>query len=72
MAAWGQAPPTIRVVTRDRDEAFAKAIAAGAPDATQVAVRFHPLPHLGELLERLWALQTDRSVYQYRCFQLSQ
>ena len=55
MTAWLQAHPTIRVVTRDRDEAFAKAIAAGAPDATQVADRFHLLLNLGDLLERLWA-----------------
>ncbi len=55
VAAWLQAHPTIPVVTRDRDEAFAQAIAAGAPDATQVADRFHLLFNLGALLERIWA-----------------
>ncbi|MGC8489539.1 MAG: transposase [Clostridia bacterium] len=55
VTAWLQAHPTIRVVTRDRDEAFAKAIAARAPDATQVADRFYLLLNLGDLLERPWA-----------------
>ena len=55
MAAWLRAHPTIQVVTRDRDEAFAHAIATGAPDATQVADRFPRLLNWGELLERLWA-----------------
>ena len=54
VAAWLQAHPTIQVVTRDRDEAFAKAIAAGAPDAQQVADRFHRLQNLGAVLERVF------------------
>jgi hypothetical protein len=39
VAAWQRAHPTIQGVTRDRDEAFAHAIATGAPDATPVAYR---------------------------------
>jgi transposase len=54
VAAWLAAHPTIQVVTRDRDEAFAKAIAAGAPTATQVADRFHLLQNLRQVLERVF------------------
>lgn len=54
VAAWLQEHPTIQVVTRDRDDAFARAIAAGAPDAMQVADRFHLLQNLRAVLERVF------------------
>jgi transposase/DNA-binding transcriptional regulator YdaS (Cro superfamily) len=54
VAAWLHAHPTIELVTRDRDEVFAKAIAMGAPDATQVADRFHLLQNLRDVLERVF------------------
>lgn len=37
VAAWLPAHPTIPGVTRDRNDAFAKAIAAGVPDAMPLA-----------------------------------
>ena len=54
VAAWLRQHPTIRVVTRDRDAAFAKAIAAGAPQAHQIADRFHLVQNLGDAVERFF------------------
>jgi len=55
VAAWLRAHPTIRLVTRDRDERLARAIAAGAPTALQVSDRFHLLQNLRQVLERVFA-----------------
>lgn len=54
LTAWLRAHPTIHTVTRDRDAAFAKALAAGAPTARQVADRFHLLQNLRKVLERVF------------------
>jgi hypothetical protein len=55
VAAWRRAHPTIRLVTRDRDERLARAIAAGAPTALPVSDRFHLLQHRRQVLERVFA-----------------
>jgi transposase len=47
-----RAHPTIQVLPRDRDDVFAKACAAGAPMAQQVADRFPRLENLRRVLER--------------------
>jgi DNA-binding NarL/FixJ family response regulator len=54
LTTWLRAPPTIQVLTRDRDDAFAKAFAAGAPTAQPVADRFHLLKNLRHVLERVF------------------
>jgi transposase len=41
VAAWMQAHPEIDLVSRDRGEEYAAAARTGAPQATQVADRFH-------------------------------
>jgi len=52
VAAWLGATPGIRVIARDRSDLYADGATRGAPDATQVADRFHLLKNLGDALER--------------------
>jgi transposase len=50
---WLQAHPGIEIVSRDRSTSYAEGITKGAPDAIQVADRWHVLKNLSEALERL-------------------
>lgn len=50
---WLQAHPGIEIITRDRAAAYAEGASKGAPQAQQVADRFHLLKNLVEALERL-------------------
>lgn len=52
VAARLQADPQIRVVARDRSPQYARGVTAGAPQATQVADRFHLLSSFREAIER--------------------
>jgi len=52
VAARLRASPEIAVVARDRSPEYARGVAAGAPQATQVADRFHLLSALRETIER--------------------
>jgi transposase len=55
VAAWLQQHPGIEFVTRDRSTEYIRGIALGAPQAQQVADRWHLLKNMTELLERLLA-----------------
>jgi transposase len=57
LARWLKDRPGIEIITRDRSRAYAEAIAEGAPNATQVADRWHILKNLYEALERLLTRQ---------------
>jgi transposase len=52
-AAWMQQRPDIMAVSRDRGAEYAKAVADGAPQAINVADRFHMLQNLTEVLQLL-------------------
>ncbi len=54
-AAWMSMHPEIKLVGRDRGGDYASAAASGAPQAIQVADRFHLLKNLGEALEGVLA-----------------
>jgi transposase len=60
VAAWLRAFPSVAVIARDRSDLYADGATRGAPDARQVADRFHLLKNLGEALERF--LQHKRSL----------
>jgi transposase len=53
VAAWLKQHPQLTTLTRDRAGAFAEAATQGAPQAAQVADRFHLAKNAGEVLERV-------------------
>lgn len=50
---WLEAHPGVELVSRDRSSAYAQAAAEAAPDAQQVADRWHLLKNVREAIERL-------------------
>ncbi len=55
VSAWFEAHPSVEVVSRDRSSEYAAAIKKGAPQATQVADRWHLGKNLAESIETLLA-----------------
>jgi transposase len=53
LSAWLGGHPEIGVVSRDRATAYAEGIRQGAPQATEVADRFHILKNLTEAVEQV-------------------
>jgi transposase len=53
VAAWLQRHPDLTVVSRDRGGEYADGARRGAPQATQVADRFHLLRNLGDVVRRV-------------------
>lgn len=53
VAAWLTVHPTIQIVARDRSGIYADGAATGAPEAQQVADRFHLIANLSAAVERV-------------------
>lgn len=52
-ARWFRDHPTIKIISRDRGGIYAQAAREGAPQALQIADRWHLLKNLGEMLQRV-------------------
>jgi transposase len=53
---WLQAHPGIEVLSRDRSKTYKSAMTEGAPEAIQVADRFHLVKNLSETLEQAFGI----------------
>lgn len=57
LADWLKEHPGIEIVSRDRSRTYEKAVMQGAPNAIQVADRFHILQNLAEALAQVFGSQ---------------
>jgi transposase len=55
VANWFRAHPSVEIVTRDRSEAYARGVSSGAPQAVQMADRWHLLKNMIDATEAVLA-----------------
>jgi transposase len=60
LKSWLQQYPSIEFVTRDRAKAYASGVSAGAPQAVQIADRWHLMHNLVESLEEVTAYNASK------------
>jgi len=63
VATWLREHPGVEIVTRDRAEAYAEGVRAGAPGARQVADRFHLLQNASAALDEVVRSRRRRLEY---------
>ena len=54
LTKWLKAHPGVTVISRDRSKAYKKGASLGAPNAIQIADRFHLIKNLAEALEKVF------------------
>ncbi|MBW4509456.1 MAG: ISL3 family transposase [Scytonematopsis contorta HA4267-MV1] len=59
LSEWLKLHPGIKIVSRDRAKAYEKGINEGAPDAIQVADRFHLLQNLAQTLYEVFGIHSQ-------------
>lgn len=59
LEAWLKEHPGVEILSRDRSKTYRRGMNNGAPDAIQVADRFHLLQNLQEVIEKVFRGQTS-------------
>jgi transposase len=69
LSAWLKAHPGVEILSRDRSKTYKRGMNEGAPEAIQVADRFHLLQNLEETLENVFKgkAQVLKAVEQDQC-----